>query len=467
MSEQAFPSQLSPSDSLMWHIERDPVLRSPIVVVGLLDREPYWARTRATFQRAAAKIPRFRQLIRGPRFGVGPMRWVDDPSFSLDNHLQRVRAPHPATLRSVLDLAAPAATSVLDPARPLWTCTIVEGLEGGRAAFVLKFHHTLTDGVGGLDLARDVFDHSRRAPTDRSTQAVSGAKARPAFDRLVGAAVSAAGAVAHPVRAARLSAGVARSVARMLAPMPPTLPSLFTTRSLDRRLDTLDLPFDGLQAAADAVGCTINDVFLAAIGGAVRDFHQRFGVELPAIRVTMPISIRTETDAPGGNRFTPARFVLPIEEPDVAERARRAGEIAHRWQREPAVGLTDTLAALLDQLPPPAVSRLFGSMLKNVDVDAVDLAGLREPAYLGGARIDRLWAFAPPTGAAVSVTLLTHGDRACVAVLADTAAVPDPQLLVTCLESAFEQVAALGKRDVQAGSREEAAAKVIDAKEAS
>lgn len=158
----------------------------------------------------------------------------------------------------------------------------------------------------------------------------------------------------------------------------------------------------------------------------------------------MPISLRRAGDPPGGNRFTPARFVLPIDDPDPAVRARLAGTITRRWRGEEAVGLTGVLAGVLDQLPTALVTPIFGSMLKNVDLDAVDVPGLEHDAFVGGARIDRLWAFAPPTGAALSVTLLSHVDTACVGVLSDLAAVDQPDVLLTCLESSFDEVLELG-----------------------
>ena len=135
--------------------------------------------------------------------------------------------------------------------------------------------------------------------------------------------------------------------------------------------------------------------------------------------------------------------MLAIDDPDPVARARIAGAIARRWRSEPAVGLTDVLATVLDRLPASMATPLLGSMLKNVDIDAVDVPGLREPAYVGGARIERMWAFAPPTGAAVSVTLLSHLDTACISLLSDLAAVSDPELLLTCLENAFDEVLAL------------------------
>jgi hypothetical protein len=112
--------------------------------------------------------------------------------------------------------------------------------------------------------------------------------------------------------------------------------------------------------------------------------------------------------------------------------------------------MTPVLAAGLGVLPAPLVQRVFGGMLRSVDVDAVDVPGLREPAYLAGARVERLWAFAPPTGAALSITLVSHGDRACVALATDRAAVNDPDQLAACLQRGLEEVVAMG-HDRRAG----------------
>jgi hypothetical protein len=220
---------------------------------------------------------------------------------------------------------------------------------------------------------------------------------------------------------------------------------------LNRRLHTLEVPLAGLQHAARAVNGTVNDVFLAAVAGAMRSYHEALDAPVDAVRVTMPISVRHADDEAGGNRFTPVRFVLPIDDPDPARRAERAGAIVRRWRAEPAVGLTGALAALLDRMPTPVVQRVFAGMLRSVDVDAVDVAGLRDRAFLGGALVERLWAFAPPTGAALSITLLSHSDTACVAIAADRSAVQDPELLAACVEQGFDEVLALADEGLVSG----------------
>ena len=443
---------LSSADALMWRMEADPVLRSPILVVAVLDREPADDDVRAALERWVDVVPRFRQraVIAPP--ALGGSHWVDDEHFSIDFHLRRVRAPRPGDVRSLLALAEPTATAPFDAARPPWDLTVVEGLEGGRAGLLLRFHHTITDGVGGIALAKRLFDEARRGPAPRAPAPAPADEADGRRDldrilhlagvpgRIVGAAAQAG---LHPLASLRQSARVAGSVARALAPVPAPMSPLFLERGLDRHLDVLEVPLVGMSRAAAAIGCTINDVFLAAVGGALHDYHARMGHQVGALRFTMPISLRTDDDPEGGNRFAPARFVLPIDDPDLATRARIAGAIARRWRDEPALGLTSGLATVIDLLPGPLVTRIFATMLEHVDVDAVDVVGLQQDAFFAGGRVERLWAFAPPTGAALSVTLLSHVDTCCIALNADRQAVQDPELLQTCLDSSFDELVSL------------------------
>jgi len=364
--------------------------------------------------------------------------------------VRRVRAPEPADLDAVLAIAAPTATAAFDSARPLWELTLVEGLGGGRSAVVLRFHHSLTDGVGGVALGGQLFDRSRR-PRRRRQHDPPRPVRTTALQRSIGTTVQlTAGAtrfglslVRHPIATIDDGRRLARSLARALAPASPGSPEL-RGRGLDRRLDALEVPLERLQRAAHATGCTLNDVLLAAVGGAMATYHRRAGHPISVLQCTMPINLRTESDPRGGNRFAPARFVLPIDDPDPAVRARIAGTIARRWRSEPALAWTAHVSEILDLLPGPALTWLLGGMLKNVDVDVVNVPGLRHPAYFAGARVDRLWAFAPPTGAALSVTLVSHLDTCCLGLLSDTQAVGDHELLRACFDSSLAEVLQLG-----------------------
>ena len=115
-----------------------------------------------------------------PTLPTAAPRWVVDPDFNLDFHVRRVRVPEPGTLREVLDLAEVALQSPLDISRPLWTATLVEGLEGGKAAPMLHLSHAVTDGVGGVrDVRRDLRPRARPAAASRSAAADAAGSCRP------------------------------------------------------------------------------------------------------------------------------------------------------------------------------------------------------------------------------------------------------------------------------------------------
>ena len=440
--------QLSPADSLLWRIEQDPVLRSPILVVGHLDRSPTIDGVADMVEYAAMLLPRLRQRIVPPPWGVGRARWLDVDEPSLAHHVRWIRAPG-GDIDAALAVAEPDAAASFDPARPPWTLTVVDGLDDARAAVVLRFHHALTDGVGGVALADRLFDRARHptrvaAPDHGPPPSTPRIDPQAIADGALGIARHGIAAAVRPLSTLTAAVRLGRSAARLLAPAPPGSPVL-TGRSLDRWLGVSERPLPAVRRAADAAGGTVNDLLLAAVAGALATYHRQQGNPVPAARVTMPINIRRADDPAGGNRFAPVRFTLPIDDPDPRARVRIAGAIARSWRSEPAIGATDVLATGLNLLPAPVVSRLFGSMLRTVDVDVANVPGLDRQAFVGGARIDRLWAFAPPAGAALSVTLVSHHGTCCIGLACDRRAVTDPERLQECLEVALTDVVSLGR----------------------
>jgi len=460
--EQVFSPEMSDADALMWTIEGDPALRTTITAVAALDRIPDWGELVRRADDATVRIPRLRERVVPRPVYRGTPRWVADPDFDLEYHVRRIAAPAPGDLRAVLDVAAPWAAAGFDRHRPLWELTIVEGMGDGRAAFVLKVHHSLTDGVGGIELANLLFDVEREPPTGRRRPAAAGGVAGPRAgrglaDRLgrvgeqtvrdgVALARASARVASDPVGSARQGADLARSLTRLLAPAPEPRSPLMRGRSLAWRFDALSVPLADVKAAAKAAGGTLNDVFLAATAGALQRYHGRHGVAVDRLRMEMPVSIRGPEDDLAGNRFVPARFDLPMIDGDPARRVQEAGRVARAWRDDPALRLTDSLAALLTRLPPDLTTRIFGSMQKGVDFVATNIPGVPVPVYLAGAEVTRLYPFGPTSGSALSVALLSHVDTCCIGLNVDRAAVPDHELLRDCLEESFEELARFGRR---------------------
>ncbi len=220
------------------------------------------------------------------------------------------------------------------------------------------------------------------------------------------------------------------STYRMLRPVTAPGSPLLHGRSLSRRLDVLDVPVEHLAAAGRAAGGTLNDAFLASVVGGMSRYHAQHGSALDHLRVTMPINLRARGDRPLGNRFTPARFVVGAAAEDPLERMRCCGAISRSWQHEPAVAASDALAMGLAALPAPLTATVFRSMLANVDLVCSDVPGVPQRSWLAGAELLREYPFAPPAGAACSVTLMSYAGTACVGVVSDPVAVRDPAGLV-------------------------------------
>jgi len=446
------------TDALAWNMEHDPGLRSTIVGITWLDARPDLDVLTARLDRATRIAPRFRQRpVRPPGLFATP-RWVDC-DLDLSMHLRRIEAPHPHTARTVVDFARSEAMTEFDPSRPLWAMTLVEGLEGDRAALVLKLHHSLTDGVGAVQLGFLLFETEPEPgpvepvaevgpePVPSGPELTREAAARSlrravatARDGLGRIAPAASTTVRHPLRTSLDAVATASSLVRFVMPVSDTLSPIMRRRGLGRHLDMIEVDLDDLKAAGAAVGSTLNDAFVAAVTGGLRHYHELHGSTVRDLRVTMPISMRRDSDPVGGNRITLERFTVPTGETDPATRVRMTGWRCRAARYEEALPLSDAVAGVLNLLP----SGVIGSMLKHVDFLASDVPGVPVPLYLAGAPVSANYAFGPTTGAALNVTLVSYQRTCCIGCNVDTSAVPDAEVLVDCLRQGFDEVLRLG-----------------------
>ncbi len=447
------------SDAFAWYMEKDPVLRSTIVAVIRLATPPDWDALRLRIDRLTRLMPRLRMRVQAPPLRIGPPRWSADEDFDLDYHLRRAHVGAPGGWAEVLEFGRTAAMADLDRSRPLWEFTLLEGMSDGGAAFVTKLHHSLTDGIGGMQLASLVMDVGPEIPT--SVELPPPPDGHPASPLVLTAltladdaaeAAEAAGHVAravpaeslraarHPLAVLRSGVATARSIGKFVAPVNKPLSTLLGERRTNRLLATLDVPFAGLHDAALASGGHLNDAFLAAMTDAMHRYHEHQGAALGEVRVTVPVSIRTDGDGIGGNRITLTRMKLPADVADPAERIRQIGAIVGGWRREPALAHTQEIAFGLNLLP----RAVLGGIFKRIEMLASDVPGVSGPVYLAGARITGYYAFGPTIGAAVNATLMSYADSCNIGINIDTAAIDDPELWLTCLSEAFHEVLALG-----------------------
>ena len=453
---------MSQTDAFTWAMESDARLRSTVVTVILLDKSPDWDVVRSRFEALAQSLPIWRQrVIETPP--PAPPRWETAPDFDIDFHLRKVSAPDPGNLDGVLEMARVAAMSDFDRARPLWTATLIEGLDDGGAAVLCKFHHALTDGVGGVQIAMHLFDLTEEPRTLEAVESGTGEPEVTAHGPLndyvdalrydlglVRQAVSGAAesgpkllfnAIRNPVKAITDAGEMAASVYRTMRPVTETGSPLMKERTLTRRLGVHDVPLAKLKEAAHAAGGALNDAFVAGIAGGLRRYHKLHDVEVGDLHLTMPISVRTEDDDEGGNHITLARFDIPVGTADPAKRIAEIRERTNKVRNERSTPYIQIIAGAMNLMP----RWYIGSVLRKVDFLASDVPGVPVPVYLAGAKVRTQYAFGPTIGSAVNVTLLTYVDNCALGVDVDTGAIPDFDAFSQCLIEGFDEVLALAE----------------------
>lgn len=470
---------MRPSDAFTWYMERDPGLRSTVLAIAWLETPPAWEDLVRRMERATHHVPSFRQRPLEVPGHLATPRWTTDPHFDVAWHLRRVNAPAPHGRDEVLALAAQAVMTGFDRSRPLWEFTLVEGLDDGRAAVIMKMHHSLTDGVGGVQLALALFDaepgagdgaESAEGRADGGAHSMADGAPLPAAppgedlegSRLVVEALedhatrlcgrarsaiqSAPGAVVrvarHPFGAGNDLIETARSIARTVRPLPSALSPVMTARGPGRVLHSFTVGLDELKRAGALSGGTLNDGFLAAITGGLRHYHEQHGVTAEALTVTLPISIRKPGDPPGGNRITLQRLRVPLSVTDPLERMRAIGASCRAAQAERSLAFTDAIAAVMNLVP----TGYLASVFKHVDFVATDVTGFPVQMFLCGARVTEYSAFAPTLGAALNVALFSYKGSCTIGLTVDTAAVPDHDVLAACIEEGFAEVIAGTRR---------------------
>jgi diacylglycerol O-acyltransferase / wax synthase len=451
-------------DAVMWGIESDPLLRSVIVVVVTTTTAPDRTRLTERVDRLTRVVPKLRQCVIGNPMSLIPPRWVTQADFDMDYHLRWVAlAPDEGNMEGVLRIAERAAEQDFDRDRPLWELTVATGLDGSGAGIVLKLHHAITDGVGGMMLAATLFDTQPEGadlgpmpdaplahpPLDAVGRLASGMdyemqESRGWVEEVAHAGLGAARRVmSDPLGSLHDANDFALSATRLLAPAGTPLSPLMTKRSLDVRCALLSAPLSDLKAAGKAAGGTLNDAFMAVVSRGLRAYHSALGADIRELRVNMPVNMRTSGDASaGGNAWVPARFALPLDGATAAQTIRELHPVLLAARTEPALPMSTAVYRLLCTLPGPLAASIAGGLMKGTDVAATNVPGPPFPVFIAGARVTRLVPFAPKGGAALNIALMTYDGTAFLGITIDPVAVTDPELLTACLSAALHDVVA-------------------------
>nr|WHV03903.1 putative wax ester synthase/acyl-CoA:diacylglycerol acyltransferase [uncultured bacterium] len=442
---------------LMWLLESDQHLTSQFANLTMLDSVPDIERLRARLDRAARIVPRLRKRVEEAPARIAAPCWRDDPDFDIDRHFRVSELPKRYRRPGGLEqFACDLDSQQLPRDRPLWEFTLVIGLDDDRAAMVQRMDHTVTDGEGGLRMSMAFIDLERDAPApppvEEPTATTGGGlpfgglietighTTRKHVDRTRSSIGEVLDHVRHPTRLARTGADVidvASSLARQARSVDRRLSPLWTERSMQHSLATMQFPLDRVIDASRSAGVTVNDLFTAAVLEGAVQVHVAANTVPTDLRVAVPVS--TRKGASGGNLFAPILTVLPAS-PNLspAERLAAVSELMTRAKGESSVGAIAPLASGARLIPTPVLTQAGKWVTSNIDVVLSNVRAAPFDTFMGGALIEANYPLGPLTGAAVNVTTMSYRGMLDVGVHTDDAAVQSADELADAILRAFE-----------------------------
>jgi diacylglycerol O-acyltransferase / wax synthase len=408
-------------------------------------------------------VPPFRRRIVEVPFRLNHPVWVEDPHFDIDFHIRRVGAPGPGGLAELAELAGQLASTPLDRSRPLWELWVVEGLSDGNVGVIAKVHHCAVDGVSGAELMVNLFDlepggrelepppvrEPERLPTDAELigHALSSRLRRQMqLLPLLGTTAQTLGTLLQRHR----DPGTAVGAVPLTAPRTPFNAAI----SPHRRVAFGRVSLSELKEIKNAVGCTLNDVILAVVAGAMRGYLDKSGdlPEEPLVAVC-PVSVRTDEEKGQTNNKVSAMFTsLATQIDDPLDRLRSISEVTRGAKDDHnAIGAT-FLQDWAEHAAPSTfalASRLYSSLhladrhrpIHNLIISNVP--GPPFPLYFAGARLVAAYPMGPVMeGAGINITAMSYLDQVDIGFMVDRELVPDVTELPGHVERAMAELAA-------------------------
>ncbi|MHC9291372.1 WS/DGAT/MGAT family O-acyltransferase [Mycobacterium sp. LTG2003] len=462
-------TRLSASDATFYHLENT----STPMYVGSLSilRKPRaglsYETLLATVEQRLPQIPRYRQKVREVTLGLARPVWVDDRDFDITYHIRRSALPSPGSDAQLHDLVARLGSRPLDKTRPLWEMYLVEGLTKNRIAIYTKSHQALVNGMTALEIGHVIADRTQkppefgediwipaREPSDR--QLVAGAIGewitRPtsqlaALRDTVTEVATNAGELAA---VGRRVADVARTVARGTAPSSP----LNTRVSRNRRFSVAEHRLDDYRMVRARYDCDVNDVVLAVVAGALRNWLLSRGEPVTpstTVRAMAPMSVypdaELDTAGPGQaiSEVSPFLVDLPVGEGNAVV---RLSQIAHATEsHSTAASLVDARTIVtLSGFAPPTLhamgirvatgfsARLFNLLITNVP-------GAQKQMYVAGTKLLETYAVPPLLhNQVLAIGVTSYNGMLYFGINADRDAMSDVDVLPSLLQESLEEL---------------------------
>jgi len=411
-------------------------------------------------------IPRYRQKLDWTPIEGWPV-WVDDRQFDIGYHIRHIALPRPGRLAQLKELVGRINARPLDRQHALWEIWVIEGVEGGsQVALLNKIHHCMIDGAAGADLSQILMSPTSRVepskplpymPRPVPTRAellrdsISLGIQRPlglfrsAFDRFQAADSDAedSGTVSEPGLMRRLRS-LRTQMEFVLKPASKT--PINGNLSPHRRLEWLTMPLDEVRDLRRELDCTINDIVLATVTGAMRRYLFRRRVDHRNIdfRVAAPVSMRRpDHDRRQGNHVSTWVVPLPLELDDPLEQVAAVAERTENLKRSEASLAVDSLMQVAEWMPHQLIERSIRLASGPANMIVTNVPGPQFPLFMQGARMFAMYPIVPLLpGGGLGVALFSYDGKLCWGFNGDYELLPDLGAFVDDVRQAFEALRA-------------------------
>jgi WS/DGAT/MGAT family acyltransferase len=407
----------------------------------------------------------FRRFRQRPVEVAGMHFWETDPKFDLARHLHRVALPGAGGKRELQDLVSDLASTPLDPAHPMWQFHLIEHYRGSGSALVVRIHHCYADGVALMRVLLALTDAGDQAPARGGRHAAPGwlPWLEPLGDA-TGKLLQWTSAfwqgyfelLLRPGKALELaqSGAVFLVEAVKLLAMSPEPETRFRGEpGLSKRAAWSEgISLAQVKAVGKALGCSVNDVLLAAVAGALRGYlvAHHDAVDGLEVRVVVPVNLRAaDSDEALGNEFGLVFLELPLGMANPLERLYAVHQRMRALRHSPQPMLLLGLLSFAGVAPRAVHEQLLHTLGSHATAVMTNVPGPQRRLRFAGAEIDEQMFWVPQSGEiGMGASLLSYAGQVQFGLLTDAGMVPDPERIVASFPAEFRrlQKSALGRR---------------------
>jgi len=438
-----------------------------ITGVFILDSQLDYARLQETIEQRFLTFRRFRQkAVDGARGAY----WMPDEDFNINDHVRRTALPGAADQAELETLVSHLASTPLNKSRPLWQFHVVENYVDGPA-IIIRIHHCIADGIALVQVFLSLTDPTRAARPSASkpeTWKKRRAQESDIFKRLLDPALEGLDFASHvgqrlireggrilenPAIAGNYAAEASEIVRELAHSL--TLTDDPKTR-FKGRLGVAKhvawaepLSLDEVKGVSKAFGCTVNDVLIAAVTGALRQYLIAEGDSpegMEDIRVTVPVNLRPLEHAKDlGNHFGLVFLSLPLGADNPLERLYQVHERMDELKASKQAAVTLGFLAALGMGPSAVQKPVLDMLSKKATAVLTNVPGPQEPIYLAGSKMKEMMFWVPQNGQiGLGVSILSYDGKVFFGLIADRRLVADPSAVISRFNKEFEKLLYLG-----------------------